>query len=176
MRLDLREVMHTPGAHKDFRETLELRDVELFGERPFAEGVEISGTVRNMAGALTLTGRARGALHTRCDRCLKPLRIPFEAPVDILLAEELANDAPDAEGGEIVLLTDAGVELDEIFTQECILSVDRKHLCSPECKGLCPRCGKDLNEGPCGCRKELDPRFAALAKLLDTGFAEPDGK
>ncbi len=45
--------------------------------------------------------------------------------------------------------------------------LDGKPLCKEDCKGLCPTCGKDLNEGPCGCKKELDPRLAVLAKLLD---------
>jgi len=167
MRLDLRDIIHIPGARKEFREGLDLSGVELFGERPFQSEVEVSGTVRNMAGALELTGQARGELETRCDRCLKPLRLPFSIPVTTLLAEELANGG-ETEDDEIVLLTDGGVDLDEIFSAECILAVEPRHLCAPDCKGLCPTCGKDLNDGPCGCRRELDPRFAVLAKLLDT--------
>ena len=45
--------------------------------------------------------------------------------------------------------------------------METKFLCSEDCKGLCPRCGKNLNLGPCGCRKEPDPRFAVLEQLLD---------
>ncbi|MDY5613643.1 MAG: DUF177 domain-containing protein, partial [Dysosmobacter sp.] len=48
-----------------------------------------------------------------------------------------------------------------------ILEMDTKTLCSEDCKGLCPRCGADLNLGPCSCKKEVDPRLAALAKLLE---------
>ena len=48
-----------------------------------------------------------------------------------------------------------------------ILGMDTKTLCSEDCKGLCPRCGADLNLGPCGCGKEADPRLAVLAKLLE---------
>ena len=43
----------------------------------------------------------------------------------------------------------------------------RSTLCSEDCKGLCPRCGADLNLGPCSCKKETDPRLAVLAKLLE---------
>ena len=52
--------------------------------------------------------------------------------------------------------------------------MDGKHLCSEDCKGLCPTCGKDLNEGPCGCGKEVDPRLAVLAKLLDKDSQDKD--
>lgn len=163
MRLDLKEIIHVPGASRDFSCTLDLSQTELFGEKPFQKPVRVSGIVRNMAGALILTGRAACAVETCCDRCLKPITVEFEADVETLLAEELEDE----ENDEIVLLEDGQVDLDEVFTEACILSWEGKHLCAEDCKGLCPRCGSDLNNGPCGCGKELDPRFAALAKLLD---------
>lgn len=163
MRLDLRDIIHTPGASKAFDYELDLSQVVLFGEKPFTRPVHITGSVRNMAGALELDGQAESVLDTRCDRCLKPLEEPFETAVNTLLAEELEDE----ENDEIVLLEDGQADLDEIFSTACILALDGQHLCSEECKGLCPKCGKDLNQGPCDCKKELDPRFAVLAKLLD---------
>ncbi len=172
MRLDLRDIIHTPGAAKDFRYELDLSLVELFGEKPFDRPIRVSGAVRNMAGALQLEGRAESVLDTRCDRCLKEITVELDVPVETLLAEELANeDDPDSD--DIVLLENGQADLDEIFTTACVLALDSKHLCSEDCKGLCPTCGKDLNEGPCNCGKELDPRLAVLAKLLDK---EPQDK
>ncbi len=163
MRLDLRPIIHIPGAHRDFSYELDLSQVKLFGEKPFHRPIQISGAVRNMAGALVLQGTAKAVLDTQCDRCLKPLSLPLEVPVETLLAEELEDEESD----EILLLEDGQADLDELFTTACVLALDGKHLCSEECKGLCPTCGKDLNEGPCSCGKELDPRLAVLAKLLD---------
>ncbi len=163
MRLDLRDIIRVPGASRTFSYELDLHEVELFGERPYAAPVHITGAVRNMAGALQLEGRAESRVETRCDRCLKPITVAVEVPVSTLLAERLEDE----ESEEIVLLEDGQVDLDEIFAAACILAWDGKHLCSEACKGLCPRCGKDLNEGPCGCGREMDPRFAALAKRLD---------
>lgn len=163
MRLDLRHIIHIPGGVQDFSYELDLSQVKLFGEKPFRNPVQVSGEVRNMAGALELTGRAKTVLDTQCDRCLKPLSLPLEVPVETLLAEELEDE----ENDEIVLLEDGQVDLDEVFTTACVLALEGKHLCKEDCKGLCPTCGKDLNEGPCGCGKELDPRLAVLAKLLD---------
>ena len=163
MRLDLRHIIHIPGARQDFSYELDLTEVTSFGERPFQRPVQISGQVRNMAGALELTGRARTVLDTQCDRCLKSLELDMEVPVETLLAEEIS----DGQSDEIVLLENGQVDLDEVFTTACVLSLEVKHLCKEDCKGLCPTCGADLNKGPCGCKKELDPRLAVLAKLLD---------
>lgn len=170
MRLDLRDIIHTPGASRDFACELDLSQVKLFGEKPFDRPVQVSGRVRNMAGALQLEGEASTVLDTRCDRCLKPITLEMTVPVESLLAEELEDE----ENDEIILLENGTVDLDEIFSTACILAMDGKHLCSEDCKGLCPTCGKDLNEGPCGCGKALDPRLAVLAKLLDKDSQDKD--
>lgn len=171
MRLDLRDIIHIPGAKKEFSYELDLSGYQFYGEHPFDRKVQIAGQVRNMAGALQLTGEVVTVLDTRCDRCLKPITVDLRVPVETLLAEELANGE---DSDEIVLLDKGQVDLDEIFTTACVLSLEGKHLCSEECKGLCPTCGKDLNEGPCDCGKELDPRLAVLAKLLDKDSQDKD--
>ena len=163
MQLDLRPILRTPGASLPFQFRLDLSGMDFYGARPFAHPVRVSGAVRNMAGALSLEGTAETTLELTCDRCLKPFSQPLALPVSTLLAEELEDE----ENDEIVLLQDGAADLDEIFTTALVLSMDAKHLCSEDCKGLCPTCGADLNLGPCQCRKEPDPRFAALAQLLD---------
>src|SRR5699024_7944567 len=117
----------------------------------------------NMADALLLEGSAETTLELVCDRCLKPFRQEMHLPVSTLLAETLEDE----ENDEIVLLDNGEVDLDEVFTTAAVLNMDAKHVCSEDCKGLCPTCGADLNEGSCGCKPERDPRFAALAQLLD---------
>lgn len=165
MRLDLRDIIHIPGESRDFAYELDLSEVELFGEHPFNRPLDVAGSVRNMAGALELNGKATGVLDAYCDRCLKPIMVAVDVPVTTLLAEELES----GENDDIYLLENGEADLDEIFTTACILSLDARHLCKEDCKGLCPTCGADLNLGPCGCKKELDPRLAVLAKLLDKG-------
>ena len=163
MRFNLKEILHVPGASLPFESQLDLSDLDFYGERPFAHPIVIHGTVRNMAGALMLEGSADTTLELVCDRCLKPFRQELRLPVSTLLAETLEDE----ENDEIVLLEDGAVDLDEVFTTALVLSMDSKHVCSEDCKGLCATCGADLNQGPCGCRKEIDPRLAALAQLLD---------
>ena len=163
MRLDLRSIIHVPGASLPFQFELDLSGLDFYGEKPFAHPVRVSGAVRNMADALLLEGTAETTLELQCDRCLKPFSQELTLPVSTLLAEELEDE----ENDEIVLLENGEADLDEIFTTALVLSMDAKHVCSEDCKGLCPTCGANLNDGPCGCRKEIDPRLAALAQLLD---------
>ena len=117
----------------------------------------------NHAGALMLEGTARSVLDLVCDRCGKQFSREKVVPLDALLAETLENE--DSEEN-IILLDGAELDLDEAVTTAFVLAMDTKNLCSEDCKGLCPKCGADLNLGPCGCRPEADPRWAALAQLL----------
>ena len=163
MRLDLRSILHVPGASLPFSFAFDLSGLDFYGEHPFAGPVQVSGTVRNQADALVLEGTAETTLELVCDRCLKPFCRDMRVPVDSLLAETLEDE----ENDEILLLDNGTVDLDEVFTTALVLAMDSKHVCSEDCKGLCATCGADLNEGPCGCKPEIDPRFAALAQLLD---------
>ena len=64
-------------------------------------------------------------------------------------------------------LVEDRADLDDILTTAFVLNMDQKLLCREDCKGLCFRCGKNLNEGPCDCKSEPDSRFAVLQQLLD---------
>ena len=58
------------------------------------------------------------------------------------------------------------LDLDELVNEECQLFLPAKMLCKEDCKGLCQKCGKNLNYEKCECAKEIDPRLAALSDLL----------
>ena len=58
-------------------------------------------------------------------------------------------------------------DVDEIIVTDFILNMDQRFLCSQDCKGLCEKCGADLNNGPCSCKLNTDPRFAVLGQLLE---------
>ncbi|BDF71086.1 hypothetical protein CE91St41_16870 [Oscillospiraceae bacterium] len=164
MRLNLRDMIHVPGASLPFDFRLDLSGLEFYGERPLTRPVQVSGTVRNMADALVLEGRAQTVMDVHCDRCLKPFSKQLDVPVSTLMAEELQNEENE---DEIVLLENGEVDLEEVFTTAVVLSMDMQNLCSEDCKGLCSGCGVNLNEEPCRCKQEVDPRLAALAQLLD---------
>ena len=163
MLLNVKPILHTPGKRLDFQFELDLSDMEFSGQCPISRLVAVSGEVRNTAGILELTLNARSTLDAVCDRCGKA----FVQEKDVLFACMLAEELQNEENDEIVLLEDGMVDVGDLARTAFILDMDTKTLCSEDCKGLCPRCGADLNLGPCSCKKETDPRLAVLAKLLE---------
>lgn len=163
MLLNVKPILHTPGKRLDFQFELDLSDMEFSGRYPISRPVAVSGEVRNTAGILELMLSAQSTLDAVCDRCGKAFAQEKDVPFTCMLAEELQNE----ENDEIVLLEDGMVDVGDLARTAFILDMDTKTLCSEDCKGLCPRCGADLNLGPCSCKKETDPRLAVLAKLLE---------
>ena len=119
---------------------------------------------RNTAGVLILEGKLTTRLHGVCDRCAREFQRDVEFPISAVLVTELADEENEDEW--VFQLEGDSADLDDIVTTAFVLNMDSKLLCKPDCKGLCCRCGANLNDGPCGCEPELDPRFAALKQLL----------
>lgn len=145
--------------------TLDFSDLELYGTRPLREPVHVTGRVENRAGIVQLTAEVAYVLDTACDRCMAPLRRESRLLIEHILVASLNRE--DAE--DLILVEDHQLPLDELVEADLVLSLPMKTLCQEDCRGLCPLCGKNLNEGLCGCRTEsVDPRLAVLKDLLDT--------
>lgn len=143
---------------------------EVAAADPLFAGLDIAlaGPVR-VGGRLQATGEDRfywhGTLHTvvkgECRRCLTPVSVPVAADIGALFAEDALDD-PDA-----YPLPPHATEVDlrPAVREELVLAAPGYVVCREDCRGLCPRCGKDLNAGPCGCGPAADPRWRALADL-----------
>lgn len=118
-------------------------------------------------------GTVRITVSLSCSRCLKS--VPY--PVETKFREEY-NPAEDLDKEEEQELTDRELDLSyyrndeldisEMIREQVLLAVPMKPLCTEDCQGICPKCGKDLNEGGCGCKTgEVDPRLAPLSKFKD---------
>ena len=165
MLLGLSKIIDCPGASVDFSVSVDLRDLQYGTSFPVSEPVAASGTVRNTAGVLVMTGNISTTIHGVCDRCANDFDRDVEIPIDVVLVTELSNEENEDEW--VFPLEGDSADLEEIVRTVFVLNMDSKLLCKDDCKGLCCRCGKNLNDGPCGWQKELDPRFAALRQLLD---------
>ena len=165
MLLGLSQIIDRPGESVSFSVSVDLSDL-LYGTcYPVSEPVLASGTVRNTAGVLVMKGQLRTCIHGVCDRCASDFSRDMEIPIDVVLVEELSNE--DSEDEWVFPLEADSADLEDIVRTVFVLNMDSKLLCKPDCKGLCHRCGKNLNDEVCNCQKELDPRFAALRQLLD---------
>ena len=165
MLLRLNQIIEAPGS-VSFATTLDLHDMVIGAQTPATEPVQASGIVRNVGGGegvLQLTGEARTTLHCQCDRCARAFDREYTVPLDAVLTTEIQEE----EDEWTFLLEDDCADLDDIILTHFLFGLDMQLLCREDCAGLCPVCGKNLNDGPCGCnRKETDPRLAALAQLL----------
>ncbi len=168
MLLDVRKIINAPGERIAFQFDMDLSDVDFGGRRPIRSPVVVTGDVRNVAGMVLLSLEAATVLKSVCDRCLKPFDQPKAVRYECMLAEELEDEESD----DIVLLENGAIDLGDLARTAFILDMDTKTLCSEDCKGICPGCGVDLNQGTCTCKREVDPRLAVLAKLLDKDTGE----
>ena len=165
MLLGLSKIIDCPGASVDFSVSVDLRDLQYGTSFPVSEPVAASGTVRNTAGVLVMTGNISTTIHGVCDRCANDFDRDVEIPIDVVLVTELSNEENEDEW--VFPLEGDSADLEDIVRTIFVLNLDSKMLCKDDCAGLCCHCGSNLNDGPCGCQKELDPRFAALRQLLD---------
>lgn len=163
MLLNVQRIINAPGERMDFQFELDLSDVDFGGLYPAQDPVVVTGDVRNTAGMLLLSFTAGTVLKSVCDRCLKRFDNPKSVHCDYALAEEVENE----ENDDIIVLEDGCVDVGDLARTAFILEMDAKTLCSEDCKGICPGCGVDLNQGSCTCQKQVDPRLAVLAQLLE---------
>ena len=165
MLLGLSKIIDCPGATVPFSTSVDLSDLCFGVSYPVSEPVKAVGMVRNTAGVLVMTGEITTCIHGTCDRCATAFDREINLPINVVLVTEMANEENEDEW--VFPLEGDSADLDDIVRTVFVLNLDSKLLCKEDCKGLCQRCGKNLNNGPCNCQKELDPRFAALKQLLE---------
>lgn len=114
--------------------------------------VEVTGSLQAAgSGTYRWVGRIRGAVKGECARCLAEVVTRFDTPAEALYttSPETADDP-----GVYLLPEPVGViDLTDALREEVALAAPAFPLCRPDCAGLCPHCGADLNPGPCGCAR-----------------------
>ena len=162
MRLDLRELIVNPERRLPFRLELETDGLDFPSVKGYLGPPVAEGVISNEAGILHMRGTVTADLLCVCDRCGQEFESTKVTDVDAVLVEEESEDNP-----ELFVLEGTEIDAQEVLSTCLILDMETKFLCREDCKGLCARCGRNLNLGPCGCGKEIDPRFAVLGQLLD---------
>ena len=141
----------------------------------FESDAHVFGCVTDRAGYMRLILKAELNYHGECARCLAPVdgvfSLDFERTVvtEDMLTEEKLEELDD----EYVLVEKNELDVDMAIREELLLNFPTRLLCSEDCLGLCPKCGKPKKDGDCGCpTKEIDPRLAVLKNF----FADSDEK
>lgn len=131
------------------------------------EGIDVSslrffGRAFHLSGFFRLIGTVAGVYSAPCARCLAPVRETFSVEIDFPI-----ETVPTESEEETVLAEGQKIDLTEISQETVSIHLPMRLLCREDCKGLCPKCGKDLNDGSCDCPKEeIDPRLAGLADFF----------
>ncbi len=164
MILDLKKLFITPNAVLPIEYSLDMSQLDYSGIYPLLKPVSVTGKVSNRAGLVTLSLKMVYVFSSPCDRC----GLPTTATHEVLLEKSLAPEIESEYSDEIIIAKDMKLNLEELVYSEVLLSLPMKHLCHSQCKGICIKCGKNLNDGDCGCnKKEIDPRLQVLADLLE---------
>ena len=141
---------------------------------PVGTGAEWAGPVTgdvvlsNSGDVIIARGSLAATVILECSRCL----VAHEAPLTVEVNEECGLkqiDAPQSDSEDapepVPILDGDVVDLTELIRQVLTVNIPPRSLCDPDCAGLCQKCGKSLNLGPCGCEEEADPRWGALRGL-----------
>lgn len=136
-------------------------------EYSFTSPVAVHLDLTKADGNVFVSGDIKTGISVPCSRCLNEFVLPFETDFSVfyMIGKEEETEK-ELKPGDIDVNYLSGPELDttEMVLAQITLEMPMQPLCKPECKGLCPRCGADLNRGECGCPQEekVDPRFAKL--------------
>jgi uncharacterized protein len=155
------------GLYLELQETIEY-DVILSPIRAQIR-IEKVGTEVIIKGKLIVN------VKLQCSRCLKDFLSDLYIPIDVVYhpVEELkGEDTHEIKGEELDMDFYSGEEMDllALLKEQIVLNLPMKPLCSDSCKGICIKCGADLNVEKCTCIKsDVDPRLEVLKKLLDKG-------
>ncbi len=158
--LDISKLLSGESARIDF----DLSQIPFENEENeiTVSSLHFSGYVCDLSGFFRLSGTVTGEYSAPCARCLAPVNESFSLEVDLPLkteSSESETDAIVAEGKKIDLVS---LSQDTVY-----MNLPMRLLCHEDCKGLCPKCGKNLNSGTCECEhKEIDPRLAGLADFF----------
>ena len=162
MLLDLRELIVNPAARLPFRLELEEDRLDFTAVKEYLNPPLAEGVITNEADILHMRGTVTAEMLCVCDRCGQEYERTKETAVDVVLVQGKDEDNPG-----VFPFQGTEVDAQDVLATCFILDMETRFLCREDCKGLCARCGRNLNLGPCSCGKEIDPRFAVLEQLLD---------
>ena len=164
----------------DFKETFEAETIDLGPEYRQLAPIETSGHAdlveehhgkHKVIQDIRVQGRLETSLELSCARCLEPVTQDLKREFDLLYRPQGADagrdemSVTDAEA-EISYYEGEGIALEDVVREQVLLAVPLKVTCRDNCKGLCPHCGQNLNEGLCDCTVEIEePRWAALKEI-----------
>ena len=172
--LELRKIefaeTYAPGKIDLGEEVVQKTPLTASGRAELLE--EHHGGKKNIVKDIRVVGKFATEVELRCARCVEPVTEQISGDFDLLYRplatvqreEEVAINEAESEIG---YYQGEGIQLEDVLKEQIFLAMPMQILCQEDCKGLCPQCGQNKNLGECGCSKQSDPRWAALADIKD---------
>lgn len=172
--VDLEGMLENPGDSLPVSGKIELDELEVRGSTYALEGgISYDVVCTNAGDGILATGIVRASASGSCDRCLESASFDISGEIDEYYLFEQPEDAEEYEDGFELVGEDRKIDLSGAINDAVVMDVPYVLLCQPDCKGLCPTCGANLNEGDCGCAEAAEDAwvqsdenpFAALKDL-----------
>ncbi|MCI6100003.1 MAG: DUF177 domain-containing protein [Selenomonas sp.] len=163
MHIHIAELNDGLGKNLPFSFTTAAAQIDATADDYAFEGpIEVTGTVTNTGAGYRVEGVIRATKHFVCNRCLDECTEAQEhAFCETFRRGAFADDE------DVNLFEGDTIELDELVRDTLLAAQPLSNICKPDCKGLCPVCGANLNHGDCGCDTFVpDPRLAALQDFM----------
>ncbi len=159
----------TPGTqHISGDEVIQFEDV---GGNENKIDCHVDLTVRKTNDAIYVHADLTGEMSTFCHKCLEPAKCRVEPSFDVVFRKmDSVTEASQATGDEDLIFVspdDNQISLDGQIYENLLVNMPIRVVCKDDCKGLCSRCGANLNSGQCDCAEDIDPRWEALRKMKD---------
>lgn len=165
MIIDVSSILKEFGGKVDLQGEVQISQLEFWGNTySFKTPFIVSGSIMNNGSTLIMKADCKTVVLTQCARCTKDIEVPMEFSVyeTLMQGEETSEEMED-----VIVFDGHEVSVDEIIENNFIMNLSARYLCSEDCKGLCTKCGADLNIESCDCNKEdIDPRWAALEQIM----------
>ena len=170
MLINLTDVLTSEGKKEDVQVAIEMTSFSNgIEEYPIAEKSPVAFRLSNIKkGKARVEGSAKVILKMNCDRCLKEVEeeISLDFSREVFAPDEIAEGTD--EKSDQTFMDGYWLNVEDLIKSEILLSLPMKVLCREDCKGICTMCGKDLNEGECGCDTFVpDPRMAVIKDIFN---------
>ncbi|MBO5454550.1 MAG: DUF177 domain-containing protein [Clostridia bacterium] len=163
MILDISRILKSPGDSMDFNGLVSLGDDVFVNEHIVnVSEITVEGKVKNISGVIVLEATGKFSYSVPCDRCGEQT----DRSLVFDLTESFVKQADESLQDAVVLEGDT-IDLRDITEREAFANLPLKNLCREDCKGLCLKCGANLNNSPCECKDdEWNPQFESLKGLI----------
>ncbi len=161
--LNVTNALKNPGQQYPFTADAVIEEMDVMGDPVRFLDIAAKGSYVGSGETVSLEAEVTATVVSRCARCLGEVTLPIKAQMEAEYSRQ-----PDPEDPDQYSFETSTLELTDAIKDALVLELPLRFLCSEDCKGLCPKCGTNLNTGTCTCQKGDDDTnpFAALRSMI----------